>query len=278
MRKIIVVILLSTLFAACHQPENNHTVVTVSIAPQKYFAEKILPEGIQVNVMISPGDSPATYEPTPLQIQELSRSKAYIRIGEIEFEKAWIEKLSDAAPTVTFYNSSEHIDFISDGHHDKDPHIWVSPENAKKMAQNMAHAFTKEFPEHETVIWQNMTQLVKEIDSVHVVIKEMMAPHQGETFIIYHPALSYFAQDYALEQHAIEHHGKEPSVSGMEHLLEVGVESEISTIFIQKQFDQRKAKTIAQELNAQVVEIDPLSENWKTAMLDIGRKISASFE
>lgn len=278
MRKIIVVILLSAIFAACHQPENNQTVVTVSIAPQKYFAEKILPEGVLVNVMIPPGASPTTYEPTPLQVQQLSNSKAYIRIGAIEFEKAWIKKLADNAPEVTFYDSSESIDLLSDSHHDEDPHIWMSPVQSKKIAKNMAHAFAVEFPDQEKLILKNMIALLKEIDQLHDSIKTMMKPHAGKEFFIYHPALSYFSQDYLLHQHAIEHHGKEPSVSGMQHLLEHGQKKDINTIFIQKQFHQSKAQTIAKELNAEVVEIDPLSENWKETVLDIANKLSKSFE
>ena len=60
----------------------------VSIGPQKYFVQQIGKELVDVHVMVSPGASPATYEPKPRQMAGISKSKAYFAIG-VPFEGKW---------------------------------------------------------------------------------------------------------------------------------------------------------------------------------------------
>lgn len=278
MKKLWLAAFLIWLMAGCNPGEREeHHTITVSIAPQKYFAEALLPGGYNVNVMVPPGASPATYEPTPRQLRQLSHSAAYVRIGEIEFEQVWMNKIKSNNPSLKIVRADEGVTFIKEGN-EKDPHIWTSPVLAKTMASNMFQAFQKTFPEDSAIIRKNHEQLQKTIDSTHQVIRKQLQPHQGKAFIIYHPALSYFARDYNLEQIAIEHHGKEPSAHDMEHLMEHGKEMQASTVFIQKQFDQRSARTIAEELSAEVVTINPLSDDWSRAMTDIAEKIAESFK
>jgi zinc transport system substrate-binding protein len=277
MKKGILFIGIMWLMAGCGpDKQEDNKAVTVSIAPQKYFAEALLPAGYHVNVMVPPGASPATYEPTPRQLRDLKRSAAYIRIGAIEFEQVWMEKIKSNNPSLTIIRADKGIDYIKEGK-ERDPHIWTSPAIVQKMAANMVRSFQDIFPEDTAVIRKNHQKLLHTIDSTHRVIATQLAPHKGKAFIIYHPALSYFSRDYGIKQIAIEHHGKEPSAHDMEHLMEEGKSMAINTVFIQEQFDQRSAKTIASELSAEVITINPLSEQWAAAMTDIAEKIAASF-
>ncbi|HSH53330.1 MAG TPA: zinc ABC transporter substrate-binding protein, partial [Bacteroidales bacterium] len=86
-RIAFITVFVGLLWCCTPQPKNNKPTITVSILPQKYFIEKIAGDHFTVNVMIPPGASPVTYEPTPKQMQELTISDVYFRIGHIEFEK-----------------------------------------------------------------------------------------------------------------------------------------------------------------------------------------------
>ena len=101
----------------------------------------------------------------------------------------------------------------------------------------------------------------------------MLAGTEPAAFLIYHPALGYFARDYGLEQVSLEFEGKAPSPSQVRKLADKGRELEIQTIFIQKQFDQENAKVLAKEIGAGVVQIDPLDPDWESQILHIARMI-----
>lgn len=273
-----ILIAFTLFFVASCSIKNNETenVVTVSITPQKYFAEQLLPDGYKVNVMVPPGSSPATYEPTPRQLQLLSKSAAYVRIGAIEFEEVWMDKIKDNNPDLEIIYSDKSVDYMKEGQ-ERDPHIWTSPQRVKILVSNMAEKFKPLFPEDAATIESNREQLMQRIDEVDKTIRNQLKPYRGQAFIIYHPALAYFANDYQLEQIAIEHHGKEPSAHDMEHIMKKGKNMNIRTVFIQKQFDRQSAVTIAEELDAKVVTVNPLSEKWDEAMLDIATKLESSF-
>ncbi|MGM0566330.1 MAG: metal ABC transporter solute-binding protein, Zn/Mn family [Bacteroidota bacterium] len=273
-----ILIAITLFFVASCNTENNETknAVTVSITPQKYFAEQLLPNDYEVNVMVPPGSSPATYEPTPRQLQLLGKSGAYVRIGAIEFEEVWMEKIKDNNPNLEIIHSDKSVDYMKEGK-ERDPHIWTSPQRVKILVSNMTREFKQLFPEDAATIERNKEKLLLRIDEVDKSINSKLKPYRNRAFIIYHPALAYFAKDYQLEQIAIEHHGKEPSAHDMEHIMKKGTDMNINTVFIQKQFDRQSAMTIAEELNAKVVTINPLSEKWDEAMLDIASKLESSF-
>ena len=97
-------------------------------------------------------------------------------------------------------------------------------------------------------------------------------------FLIFHPALSYFARDYHLKQIPVEHEGKEPTPGRIRDLVNQAKQNNISAVFIQEQFSTDEARVLAREIDAAVVRIDPLSYDWMNTMHTITAKISASLE
>ncbi len=125
MKILKVFILLLLTLVACNQKtnqSNNKKTITVSIFPQKYFVEKIAGDHFNINVMIPPGASPVTYEPTPMQMKELSNSFVYFRIGHIEFEKSWMKKLINVSPQTQVVDISKDAVLIEPGHNHEAEH------------------------------------------------------------------------------------------------------------------------------------------------------------
>lgn len=302
--------LIWTLMAAvsCHpnRSQEEKPVVSVSILPQQYFVERLAGDLLEVNVMVPPGASPATYEPTVQQLRNLQRSPLYLRIGYVEFELGWMRKIEAANPAMRIVDLSEGIVLMSgeeagmhpetdapadeealqtDGHdhHDHshtgvDPHIWMSAPNASIMARHTCKALSEAFPQFEQLLAGNLELLLQDIDSLHRQISVLFEPHHSAAFMIYHPALTYFARDYHLEQHPLEMGGKTPSPRHMKQMIDTGREKKISAIFIQQQFDQRNASVLAEEIGARVIQIDPLSPDWMEEMNHIARQLKASFQ
>ena len=94
------------------------------------------------------------------------------------------------------------------------------------------------------------------------------------TFVIYHPALTYFADEYGLTQLSIEADGKEPSAASMRALVDEAREAGVRVVFVQQEFDRKHAESLAAEIGARIVTIHPLSADWKTEMLRIAESLA----
>lgn len=264
--------------------EISKKTVIVSVLPQRYFLQQIAGDFVQVNVMIPPGHSPATYAPTPGQMKDLSQSLIYFRTGHIAFEKAWMSRIADANPQLKIMDTSVGLKLISltahshgghnhEGHnhgqannekHEEgiDPHTWLSPSAVKIQARHMMEGLTQLFPEQEEMFKQNYKRFIGEIDSLDKEIREILRENQGATFMVFHPAFGYFAAEYGLEQLAIEIGGKHPSPGDMKNVIKQAKEKKIKVIFVQNQFDTNSAKAVAGEIEGKVISLDPLAEDW----------------
>lgn len=271
--------LLLLLNLACHSEIKKDKIITVSILPQKYFVDVLSSNSFQVNVMVPLGSSPETYEPTFSQMQNLASSMAYMFIGDFGFEVGLIPKIKEINESLPIFNTSEGIEMIEGTHqshhghdhdhdhvHGVDPHIWTSPSTAKIMAGNIARSLIQIDPQNSALYQQNLNSLNQRIDSIHSVITEKLKSMKSRKFIIYHPALSYFARDYQLEQISIEFEGKNPTASQLSKLISEARADSVSVVIIQKEFDVENAQTVAKELNAKIVQLNTLEENWFTFM------------
>lgn len=302
MKKVYSLFLISVLILACKQANrqtdknDGKPIITVTIEPLRYFTEAIAGDKFSVVSMVPKGMSPETYDPTPGQLVDLAKGKAYFRIGYIGFELTWIEKLTDNAPHLHFYDMSKGVELISDDshahHHDEgdnhthaahdhasgiEPHIWNSATNAQLIAGNILHALCTLDKENEAFYTKRYQNLIRKIEHTDDLVCQMLsAGNADRAFMIYHPALSYFARDYDLRQISIEASGKEPSPAHLKELIKTCKAEKVRIIFIQPEFDRRNAELIARQTGTQVVSINPLSYDWEEEMLNVAKSLSSN--
>ncbi len=273
--------------------EVEKPVITVSIPPQKYMVEQLAGDLADVNVMIPPGASPATYEPTLSQLGKLDRSRLYLKMGHLGFEKSWMDKIRGVNPRMKVIDLSAGIDLISEAekrdhlhyhspgeknghHHGTDPHTWMSVHNVRTMSRWIHEELVILFPGEVSDLRKRLEQFETSLDSLHRSIEQILAGKQGGHFMIYHPALSYFARDYQLHQHALEFEGKIPSPAHIRELTDLGREKKIRAILVQQEFDQDNAEVLARDLGAKIIQINPLNEDWYGQMHYIAIKLADS--
>lgn len=277
--RIYFFLLIALLLTACggRQQAEQKPVITVSIEPLRYFAEAIAGDRYQVVSMVPEGSSPETYDPTPQQMVGLSRSRAFLRVGYLGYEQVWTDRLQQNAKGVPFFDLSEGIDLIREEGHAHaggvEPHIWTSITNAEIIADNIFRAICRLDPEHAEQYKANAAGLKAKIAKLDKEIQAYL-PGAGKAFLIYHPALSYFARDYGLTQISIEEGGKEPSPAQLKALIARCKEMGVEVVFVQKEFDTRNAEVIANELHIPIVAINPLSYQWEREMRTIARMLS----
>jgi len=234
-------------------------VVAVSVLPQAFFVDQIAGNRVQVEVMIPSGASPASYEPTMRQLKAVSKAVLYIKVGhpKFPFEQTWLKRLIDENKTLQLIDSSQGLPHLP-----ADPHVWVTPDCGRSMTQNVTRALTQLMPEHQAQFEQNQDSLLESIEALDQEIQQLLKPYAGQKFLVFHPAWGYFAEKYGLEQLAIEAHGKEPTPAELIRLINQARQENIRAIFVQPQFSQSEAETLAQDIKAELIWADPLAEDW----------------
>ncbi|MDR2120599.1 MAG: zinc ABC transporter substrate-binding protein [Tannerella sp.] len=286
-----VVWLLPLLLCGCGGKRLQTPDITVTIEPQRYFAEKIAGGYFSVHTIVPPGQSPETYDPAPHEMVRIAQSRAYLQIGRIGFEQAWAGSIRANNPQVTFFDLSEGVEWIENetgdahehehghhhGHHHGhfDPHIWTSTVNAEIIARNVLQAFILLDGAHETAYRDNYRLLIDDIDATERLLHEMLDTLSCRTFVIYHPALTYFADEFGLVQLAIETDGKEPSALSMKTLVDRAKAAGVKVVFVQQEFDRKHAEQLAAEINARIVEINPLDKHWREQLVLIAEALCA---
>lgn len=268
---------LTSCATAPAQQESERLNVTVSILPEKYFVERIGGDRVQVNVMVGPGENYHTYEPKPEQMASLSQADIYFAIG-IEFEGAWLEKFQTANPDMVIVDVSANVEKIplEDDHSDQglDPHIWTSPEIGKTIAQNITHSLIEIDPQNRDLFQMNLEELLADIGLLQTDITGELKTIKNHQFLVFHPAWGYFAQEFGLEEVAIEVGGTEPSASELSAIITTALEKKIQVIFAQPEFSTQIADYIASEINGKVVLITPLAEDWLDNLRLVAQSLS----
>lgn len=257
---------------------NGKTNVVVSILPQKQFVEKIGGDIVNVSVMIPPGFSPATYEPTPSQIKEVSEADVYFRVGQIGFEQTQMDKLKEVNPSMKIVDTSKNIEYRhleahdhGEDEHEKeadheeetmDPHVWLSPKNVLSQAEVIRDSLVELEPENRQVFESNFDAFKAELEQLDTDLTDAFAPIKGKTMLVYHPAFGYLADDYGFVQEHFEIEGKEPTVSQIHNVAKMAKAEGVKVIFVQKQFSHSSAHALAQEIGGSVVQIDPLDPDY----------------
>ncbi|MDX9881128.1 MAG: zinc ABC transporter substrate-binding protein [Prolixibacteraceae bacterium] len=275
MRKYFVILFIVFISCQVARKGGQKDVITVTILPQKYFVERIAGELAEVNVLIPPGASPELYSLVPSQLKDVVRSKAWLRMGHVGFELSWTDKIIAANPDMQTFVLSEGIDLIvgEEERHDDhahaggvDPHFWMSPREVFIIAENTMKALVQLYPDHELLFRENFEKLKTDIEETDRHISEVLAGTRNRSFLVFHPALTYFARQYGLEQVALEKMGKEPSPKHVKEVVQFAREKNIRVIFIQKEFDRTNARIIAEEINGSIVQINPLAYDWLAQM------------
>jgi len=254
-RFLLIAFLLFSSISAWAKEENR---VVVTIPPQAEFVERVGGERVKVSVMVPPGASPHTYEPTPRQLMEVSRAKIYVMVGSgVEFEIAWMDKIRRLNRKMLIVDSSKGVKII-----DKDPHIWLSPRNAEVMVENIYEGLLKVDPAHKEYYRANKERYISQLHALHQEIARSLKGKRKRRFMVFHPSWRYFAEEYGLEQIPIEKEGKEPTPREMLALIRQAKREGIKVIFASPEFNVKGAEAIAKEIGGKVLLISPLERNY----------------
>lgn len=270
MKRYLTLLTAVVLLAGCTEVQKKETdTIYVSILPLRSIVRDIVGDDCEIKVLVPPGASPETFEPSPKQLADLAEAKMIVSVGLIDFENEILRKIDRPDRIVPLSRGIELLDGTCahahgngdpNGHsHGIDPHVWTSPKALKVMARNAFEAIHEQWPD-SAKYEVNLGRLLDRLEDLDRRTAEKINNSKIDYFIIYHPALSYYARDFGIGQVAIENEGKEPSAKQLTELIRNARKDKITKILYQKQFPASVVEVIARDIEARCVEIDPLKE------------------
>jgi zinc transport system substrate-binding protein len=281
LRDVLLLVSVLSIFCSRRTDELEKIGVVVTIEPLAELVERIGGDKVAVSVIVPRGASPHSYEPTPSQLIEVSKAKMYVKVGSpIEFELVWLDKLLAVNREMSVTDASSGISLRGMSSHEKDldPHVWLSLGNAAVISENIYEALISIDPDNDGYYRLNRDRYADKLDSLNQVVGQLLENKKDRRFMVYHPAWSYFAEDYDLVQIPIEAEGKEPSAKDIQRIIEQARTYGIKVIFVSPQFNIKSAEVIAREIGARIVMVDPLAKDYIANLKKIAIALSETVE
>lgn len=278
-RKLFGLCLLLLLGVGCAGPpppkkDHKKIGVMVSIAPLAWLARQVGQERVKVDVFLPPGQSMETFDPTARQLSALEEADLLLVLGA-PFEQTWLRRVRAAMPGLKVVVLSAGLPLLkSDGHRHEtekhagpDPHFWVSPKLALRVAKKMEEAFSAQQPQGAADFQKNRLALQRRLLALHQYQARLLEPQRGKTFLVLHPELAYLAHDHGLKQLAIEADGHDPTPRQLQHTVEEAQKKNLRLVLAQGELSQKSARVVAGAIGARVVSFSVLSEDCYSAEL-----------
>lgn len=237
--------------------------VTASFYPLYFLLENIGGDKVDVMNMTPAGVEPHDYELTPRQIARIE-SGALLVINGAGLE-AWgdnVRENIDPERTLTIV-ASEGLTrrrAAEGGEEALDPHIWLDPLLMVQMSDVITGGLQQVDPENAAYYAENSEMLKERLRALDEEFKYGLRSCAGNTIITSHAAFGYLADRYGLEQVAIAglSPNAEPSLKDLSELARLVREKNITHIFFEELASPKLAQTLANEVGAQTLVLNPL--------------------
>lgn len=262
--------------------------VVVSIPPLEYFARCIGGDSVRVSSLLPESSDPETFSPGISAMRELAASRVFVTTGTLPFEDALLSNIRSNNPGLQvvavndgidlIYGTHSHDGAVGDHGHghsgDADPHVWSSMKNAKIIADNVFDALVGVAPEHRGYFEERRNRLVARLDSLDNVAAEELLRSKRGGFAVWHPSLSYFARDYALEQIAFNAENKETSSRRLRSRLDEARRSGVDVLIVPSGVDEEKVAVVADGLGVEPVAVNLMSADWEGEMMRVAAAVA----
>ena len=253
---------------SCADSRQDGGTLVATIEPLHWMLDQIADGHWTTASLVPEGFSPEDYSPSARQMTQLSTAAALFKAGRLPVEIVWVPKAQSAAPALRVVDTSRGLRKAT-----FDPHTWTSPRNVRLILANMSAALCGIDTANAVLYNRRLTRAQATVDSIDGVLTAMLAELPSRTFVIAHPALTHFAADYDLRQLAIETDGKEPTPASLKALVAQARAEGVKVVFVQREFSDRSARIVADQIGARVVQINPLAYDWPGQMIHIAQSL-----
>lgn len=269
---LLIFILVSLILTPKKYETNKKPLIAVSILPMKNFIENITNNYLDIMVITPPGYSPANYEVTPKQIEKIQKADIIYTIG-VNSENSYINSIpkNKLVKLNILLSKKYNLRYFDDKSKNKkpDPHIWMSINRTKDIIKIMNDTLCSKYPKQKISFNNNYKLYMNKLDALNNAIFKKVNTSKTKNFLIFHPSLGYFADDYNLNMISIEENGKKSSLNDLRKIIKLAKKNNISNVLYQSEFDSNQAKVISKELGGKAIMISPLSKNYINSIKQI---------
>lgn len=245
---------------------NAKPTIAVSIPPQATFVKEVAGDLVNVVTMMPPGANHETYSPPPQDMVMLSEAKIFFAMGLPSEKTNLIPRVAESNKNLRILDMQDEVAKtyppLYFSANDRDPHIWLSPKRAVVMVRLIAAELSNLDPANRATYEANAARYAARIEEADRLIQASMKVLWIRTFIAYHPAFAYFADEYGLTMVALEEEGKEADPRRLREIIDMAREKGIKVIFYQEDIDSRQSRTFAEELGGRAEKVSPMAADY----------------
>ena len=263
---LLTLLLGSLLLSACGGGTSGKPLALTSFYPLYYFTAQIAGDRLTVRNLVPTGAEPHDWEPKAKDVADITNAAILVYNGA-GFEH-WTAKTLQSA------KSSKRVDIVAtEGltllappsaeeakELPNDPHVWLDPTLAKEVARKIAAGLIKADPAGRATYEQNLAALIAKFDDLNVQFVSGLRTCERREMITSHAAFGYLARRYGLEQIAVEGltPDAEPTPARLAAVTKIARDRKATTIFFETLVSPKVAETVAKEIGARTLVLDPL--------------------
>lgn len=274
--------------------------VLVAVDPLAYLVERVGGERVVVSTLTPTGKDPESFSPTPADLAALASTRLFFRVG-LAVEERFAKNIASIAPNSRSVDLCENVELLPNpcGHNhshsaddgashshshshscsssELDPHVWTSPAVARRLVEQATAALCEASPENAEFFRTNAATLDAELAALQSELSARLAPFKERTFVVFHPAYGYFADEFHLTQRAVESQGKAPRPRELAELIETARAAGVQAIVVQPEFDRAAAQVVANEIGAELIVHSPLEKDYFVNVRTLTDALERSF-
>lgn len=272
--------------------------VLVAVDPLAYLVERVGGDRVVVSTLTPTGKDPESFSPTPADLAALASTRLFFRVG-LAVEERFAKNIASIAPKSRSVDLCENVELLpnpcghshseTDGDHSShshscscsnselDPHVWTSPGVARRLVEQATAALCEASPENAEFFRTNAATLDAELAALQTELSTRLAPFKDRTFVVFHPAYGYFANEFHLTQRAVESQGKAPRPRELAELIETAREARVRATIVQPEFDRAAAQVVAKEIGAELIVHSPLEKDYFVNLRTLTDALERSF-
>ncbi|MGQ7322164.1 metal ABC transporter solute-binding protein, Zn/Mn family [Streptococcus suis] len=265
------------LLAACGNStasEDGKLNIVTTFYPVYEFTKQVAGDEANVELLVKAGTEVHGYEPSAKDIARIQEADAFVY--ENENMETWVHDVEGSIDTekVNVISATEGMlllpggeeeheghDHSEEGHsHAYDPHVWLSPERAITLVENIRDSLVAKYPEKKAVFEKNATTYIEKLDALDAKYSETLSAAKQKYFVTQHTAFAYLALDYGLKQVSITGVAadEDPTPSRLAELTEYINKYGIKYIYFEENASKSVAETLAKETGVQLDVLNPL--------------------
>lgn len=261
------------------QSEDKVMVVT-SFYPMYDFVQKIGGDRVDVTNLVPSGIEPHDWEPSTNDMRTIAAADLLVYNGA--GMEHWIDDVADSIGNdgLVIVEASAGADLIPAAEDDEetggeesglgqrddhengmyDPHVWLSPANARIEMANIRDALINADPEGENVYRANFDKYSAMLDELDESYTERLSQTSSKDIVVSHQAFGYLCHEYGLTQVPIEglEADSEPDARTMAEIIDFVDANQVRTIFSEELVSPKVARSIADATGATCEELNPL--------------------